>query len=103
MNLDKKEILIKLENVGINQDNKWLVHDVSLEIERGKILTLIGPNGSGKTTTAKIALGIHKNIKGKQLMINLNTRDPFSVLVFICAAAARSLSDMSDKDAGLTS
>ena len=65
MNLDKKEILIKLENVGINQDNKWLVHDVSLEIERGKILTLIGPNGSGKTTTAKIALGIHKNIKGK--------------------------------------
>ena len=65
MNLDKKEILIKLENVGIFQDNKWLVHDVSLEIERGKILTLIGPNGSGKTTTAKIALGIHKNIKGK--------------------------------------
>ena len=65
MNLDKKKILIKLENVGINQDNKWLVHDVSLEIERGKILTLIGPNGSGKTTTAKIALGIHKNIKGK--------------------------------------
>ena len=65
MNLDKKEILIKLENVGIFQDNKWLVHDVSLEIERGKILTLIGPNGSGKTTTAKIALGIHKNIEGK--------------------------------------
>jgi len=65
MNLVKKEILIKLENVGISQDNKWLVHDVSLEIERGKILTLIGPNGSGKTTTAKIALGIHKNIKGK--------------------------------------
>ena len=25
MNLDKKEILIKLENVGIFQDNKWLV------------------------------------------------------------------------------
>ena len=65
MNLDKKEILIKLKNVGIFQDNKWLVHDVSLEIEKGKILTLIGPNGSGKTTTAKIALGIHKNIKGK--------------------------------------
>ena len=65
MNLDKKEILIKLENVGIFQENKWLVHDVSLEIQRGKILTLIGPNGSGKTTTAKIALGIHKNIKGK--------------------------------------
>ena len=63
-NLDKK-ILVKLENVGVFQNNKWLVEDVSLNVEKGKIVTLIGPNGSGKTTTAKIALGIHKNIKGK--------------------------------------
>ena len=63
-NLDKK-ILVKLENVGVFQNNKWLVEDVSLKVEKGKIVTLIGPNGSGKTTTAKIALGIHKNIKGK--------------------------------------
>ena len=63
-NLDKK-ILVQLENVGVFQNNKWLVEDVSLKVEKGKIVTLIGPNGSGKTTTAKIALGIHKNIKGK--------------------------------------
>ena len=63
-NLDKK-ILVQLENVGVFQNNKWLVEDVSLNVEKGKIVTLIGPNGSGKTTTAKIALGIHKNIKGK--------------------------------------
>ena len=37
----------------------WLVKGVSLEVKRGEIVTLIGPNGSGKTTTAKIALGIH--------------------------------------------
>ena len=63
-NLDKK-ILVQLENVGVFQNNKWLVEDVSLKVEKGKIITLIGHNGSGKTTTAKIALGIHKNIKGK--------------------------------------
>ena len=63
-NLDKK-ILVQLENVGVFQNNKWLVEDVSLKVEKGKIVTLIGPNGSGKTTTAKITLGIHKNIKGK--------------------------------------
>ena len=61
----KNKILVKLENAGIYQNNKWLVRGVSLSIERGKILTLIGPNGSGKTTTAKIALGIHKNIEGR--------------------------------------
>ena len=43
---------------------KWLVKGVSLQVEKGKIVTLIGPNGSGKSTTAKIALGIYKKIDG---------------------------------------
>ena len=38
---------------------------MSLQIEKGKIVTLIGPNGSGKSTTAKIALGIYKKIDGE--------------------------------------
>ena len=58
-------ILVKLENTGAMIDNKWLVKGVSLEVKKGKIVTLIGPNGSGKSTTAKIALGIYKNIEGK--------------------------------------
>ena len=61
----EKNILVKLNNVGIQQNEKWLVKGVSLEVERGKIVTLIGPNGSGKSTTAKIALGIYKNIEGQ--------------------------------------
>ena len=50
---------------GIQLNNKWLVQNVSLQVERGKIVTLIGPNGSGKSTTAKIALGIYKEINGE--------------------------------------
>ena len=61
----EKNILVKLNNVGIQQNDKWLVKGVSLEVEKGKIVTLIGPNGSGKSTTAKIALGIYKNIEGQ--------------------------------------
>ena len=60
----EKNILVKLNNVGIQLNEKWLVKGVSLEVEKGKIVTLIGPNGSGKSTTAKIALGIYKNIEG---------------------------------------
>ena len=60
----EKNIWVKLNNVGIQQNGKWLVKGVSLEVEKGKIVTLIGPNGSGKSTTAKIALGIYKNIEG---------------------------------------
>ena len=63
MNSDNN-ILVKLNNAGFRQNNKWLVEDVSLQVEKGKIVTLIGPNGSGKSTTAKIALGIYQNIEG---------------------------------------
>ena len=52
-------------NVGFQQNQKWLVQGVSLQVEKGKIVTLIGPNGSGKSTTAKIALGLFKNIEGE--------------------------------------
>ena len=60
-----QNILVKLNQAGFYLKNKWLVKGVSLQIEKGKIVTLIGPNGSGKTTTAKIALGIYKKIDGE--------------------------------------
>ena len=62
--MNSEDILVKLNNVGFRQNKKWLVEGVSLEVKKGKIITLIGPNGSGKSTTAKIALGIYKDIEG---------------------------------------
>ena len=43
----ENNILVKLNNVGFQQNTKWLVKGVSLQVEKGKIVTLIGPNGSG--------------------------------------------------------
>ena len=59
-----QNILVKLNDTGLRINNKWLVKGVSLQVKKGKIVTLIGPNGSGKSTTAKIALGIYKKIDG---------------------------------------
>ena len=58
-------LLVKLNNAGYQHNDKWLVKGVSLSVEKGKIVTLIRPNGSGKSTTAKIALGIYKKIDGQ--------------------------------------
>ena len=58
------DLLVKVSDAGLYKNGKWLVKGVNLNITKGKIVTLIGPNGSGKTTTAKIALGLYKNIEG---------------------------------------
>jgi len=56
--MEQKKLLVKLENAGVHRSSKWLVRGISFKINQGQIVTLIGPNGSGKTTTAKMILNI---------------------------------------------
>ena len=56
--------MVRLDNCGVYKSSKWIVKGISLEIHKGKIVTLIGPNGSGKTTTAKMILNILKSDEG---------------------------------------
>ena len=56
--------LIKLENAGVFRGGNWLVRGVTMNVSAGEIVTLIGPNGSCKSTTAKIALGVFDTDEG---------------------------------------
>jgi len=40
------------------------LHDINLRVERGSIYGFLGPNGSGKTTTLSLLLGLLKNQSG---------------------------------------
>jgi len=64
MKENNKKTLVKLENASVEKNKKILVKNISFEVKQGEIVTLIGPNGSGKTTTAKMALGINENFEG---------------------------------------
>lgn len=57
--------LIRLKNVGLERDGRWLVRGVGFDIMPGQIVTLIGPNGSGKSTTAKMAIGVSTPSEGE--------------------------------------
>jgi lipopolysaccharide transport system ATP-binding protein len=46
----------------------WAVRDVSFEVPRGQLVTLIGSNGSGKSTTLKLIAGILRPTAGSMVI-----------------------------------
>ena len=79
--------MIKLEHVTktFNTSLKAL-NDVSLNIEKGEIVCLIGPSGSGKSTILKILCGLLKPDSG-----NINISDGDVAMVFQYSALFDSL------------
>ncbi len=56
--------LLETKNISINFGGLWAVKDVDFNVEANKIVGLIGPNGSGKTTFLNIISGIYGRYKG---------------------------------------
>ncbi|URN83359.1 MULTISPECIES: ABC transporter ATP-binding protein [Acetobacterium] len=58
--------MLKLENISFEVENeKEILKDVNLTIEKGKFIAITGPNGGGKSTLARIISGVLKPTKGK--------------------------------------
>ena len=51
-------MLLRIEQIDTYYGLSHILQGVSLEVERGEIVTLVGRNGAGKTTTLKSILGI---------------------------------------------
>ncbi len=49
---------VRVENVTFAYDDRPAVADVSLTVEAGEFLGIVGPNGSGKTTLLRLMLGL---------------------------------------------
>jgi iron complex transport system ATP-binding protein len=61
---DSKPYYFYTDQLAVGYDGKPLIQDIKMRLNKGQILTLIGPNGSGKTTILKSITKYLKNIYG---------------------------------------
>ena len=60
--------ILKLEKISLNFKNKIVLDNLDLEIDKGQILGLLGPNGVGKSTIFNIITGLIKPDFGSVLI-----------------------------------
>lgn len=62
------ENIIEIKGLTKSYLNKKALNNISLNLEKGKVIGILGPNGSGKTTLIKIITGILRSTKGDVLI-----------------------------------
>lgn len=70
---DRSSVSNIFDNVATEKNNlnNFILHDISFNLNFGEILTIVGPNGGGKTTLLKCILGLERRYSG---IINLLTK-----------------------------
>jgi energy-coupling factor transport system ATP-binding protein len=70
------EALVKFENVAFGYESDVdVLHGINIEIKRGDVIAVLGPNAAGKTTFVKHAIGLLKPKSGRVLVNGRSTKD----------------------------
>ena len=57
--------LVQVEDLSVRYGPSTVLSKVSLRVEPGEIVTIVGPNGSGKTSLLRAIIGAVKAVKGR--------------------------------------
>lgn len=61
---------LTIRHLAKNYNKRWVVKDVSFEMQSGQIVGLLGPNGAGKTTSFYMVVGLVRMDKGSIFLDN---------------------------------
>ena len=64
--------MIRIENLHKNFKENIVLNDIDLKVKPNNVTTIVGPNGSGKTTIIKCILGMLIPKRGKIYIDNIN-------------------------------
>lgn len=64
--------MLKIEELVVAYGGIEALKGISLEVEEGKIITLVGANGAGKSTTLRTVMGLVKPVSGRVLFQGKN-------------------------------
>ena len=70
---DKEVDAIIMSNVSYLKEKKKIINDVNLRINSGEKICIVGKNGMGKSTLAKILSGVYKDYEGDISIVHNNT------------------------------
>jgi len=56
--------MLEVENLKAWYGEAQALHDVTLEVAAGEVVTLVGRNGAGKTTLVRSLIGLHRQVEG---------------------------------------
>lgn len=82
--------VLEVKNINKFFGKKQILKDISFDIEEGEILGFVGPNGSGKTTTIKIILGLQKASSGEVYINGKNIKENFENAIIKVGAIVES-------------
>ena len=58
-------LTLSMRHLGKRYGQRWVVKDVSFDIEQGQVVGILGPNGAGKTTSFYMVIGLVPMDKGQ--------------------------------------
>lgn len=72
--------IIRISNLSKSYNKKKVLNNINLEVQPGQVIGYIGPNGTGKSTTVRILIGLDSKFDGNVFIDNINVReDPLAV------------------------
>ncbi|PEL12088.1 ABC transporter ATP-binding protein [Bacillus sp. AFS017336] len=72
-----QDVVLELKNVNKTIKNQEIIKDISFDLRQGEVLGLLGPNGSGKTTTMRMIVGLMSITSGEIYIKGHSIKDHF--------------------------